>query len=307
LTQSHSPYINRFLQPDSIIPSPATPQTLNRYSYVGNQPIIYIDPSGHTYLCGESCEAEDEQTQHSVDNQAALYGITFGPGWSATSKAKTLLGIMTLAKSMKDAYNSFQNDLYHACLDNMDAPGSCSKKSTTDVEVFTTVFGDMTFKVHGTSAGWMCAANSGGFNCSAASNGGDINPKLAIHELGHTFNSVYDPKGILPYVTPYGVLGSASIYTAQGIWVAGLHTVDKTWKWDRNPGFDGYTSNGVPGVFHGSATWSDWNAPGIAVGEEFADMFMNWAFNSFSRNSAGQARYAWMSSQMGSWLNSMVP
>ncbi len=36
-----SPYINRFLQPDTIIPDPSNPQSWNRYSYVYKQPPSY--------------------------------------------------------------------------------------------------------------------------------------------------------------------------------------------------------------------------------------------------------------------------
>ena len=43
----NDPYLNRFLQPDSIIPNLYTPQSLNRYSYVNNSPINYADPTGH--------------------------------------------------------------------------------------------------------------------------------------------------------------------------------------------------------------------------------------------------------------------
>ena len=45
--RSHSPYINHFLSADTIVPSHANPQALNRYSYVLNNPIRYADPSGH--------------------------------------------------------------------------------------------------------------------------------------------------------------------------------------------------------------------------------------------------------------------
>ena len=45
------PYLNRFLQPDSIIPNLYNPQSLNRFSYVGNNPINRIDPSGHKWTC----------------------------------------------------------------------------------------------------------------------------------------------------------------------------------------------------------------------------------------------------------------
>ncbi|MFZ5875106.1 MAG: RHS repeat domain-containing protein [Nitrospirota bacterium] len=48
--------IGRFISPDAIVPSMEVPQTLNRYSYVSNNPLRYRDPSGkfevdfHLYL-----------------------------------------------------------------------------------------------------------------------------------------------------------------------------------------------------------------------------------------------------------------
>ncbi len=43
----YMPYIYRYLSPDSIVPDPANPQSLNRYSYVLNNPIRYTDSTGH--------------------------------------------------------------------------------------------------------------------------------------------------------------------------------------------------------------------------------------------------------------------
>jgi RHS repeat-associated protein len=43
----YSPYINRFLQPDSIIPDLSNPQSWNRYDYVTNRPVNFNDPTGH--------------------------------------------------------------------------------------------------------------------------------------------------------------------------------------------------------------------------------------------------------------------
>ena len=43
----YAPRIGRFAQADTIVPDPANPQALNRYSYVNNRPLVYIDPSGH--------------------------------------------------------------------------------------------------------------------------------------------------------------------------------------------------------------------------------------------------------------------
>jgi RHS repeat-associated protein len=39
--------IGRFTQADTIVPDPGNPQTLNRYAYTLNNPLKYIDPSGH--------------------------------------------------------------------------------------------------------------------------------------------------------------------------------------------------------------------------------------------------------------------
>ena len=46
----YSPKLGRFLSADTIVPGFANPQNLNRYSYVGNSPLNYTDPSGHMRL-----------------------------------------------------------------------------------------------------------------------------------------------------------------------------------------------------------------------------------------------------------------
>ncbi len=47
ISKSLSPYINRFLSADTIVLGYANPQSLNRYSYVVNDPMRYTDPTGH--------------------------------------------------------------------------------------------------------------------------------------------------------------------------------------------------------------------------------------------------------------------
>jgi RHS repeat-associated protein len=56
----YDPYLNRWIQPDSIIPDPGNPTDLDRYAYARNNPTNYVDPSGHDpYWCGgnQSCYA----------------------------------------------------------------------------------------------------------------------------------------------------------------------------------------------------------------------------------------------------------
>jgi RHS repeat-associated protein len=43
----YSPKLGRFLSADTIVPGAANPQAYNRYSYVLNNPLRYIDPTGH--------------------------------------------------------------------------------------------------------------------------------------------------------------------------------------------------------------------------------------------------------------------
>ena len=45
----YDPELGRFIQPDTIVPYPDDPQSFNRYSYCRNNPITYIDPSGHAF------------------------------------------------------------------------------------------------------------------------------------------------------------------------------------------------------------------------------------------------------------------
>ena len=43
----YSPELRRFTTPDALIPDPRNPTHFNRYTYIGNNPVNGIDPSGH--------------------------------------------------------------------------------------------------------------------------------------------------------------------------------------------------------------------------------------------------------------------
>jgi RHS repeat-associated protein len=44
--------IARWLSADTLVPDPANPQDLNRFAYVRNNPLIYVDPTGHACEVG---------------------------------------------------------------------------------------------------------------------------------------------------------------------------------------------------------------------------------------------------------------
>ncbi len=66
-----SPYINRFLQPDSIIPDQTNPQSWNRFAYVENDPINYADASGN-FKCKNSSTTFEGDCQAVIEAYLTL-------------------------------------------------------------------------------------------------------------------------------------------------------------------------------------------------------------------------------------------
>jgi hypothetical protein len=65
----YSSYLNRWIQPDTIVPDPASPQSLNRFAYTVNNPVRNVDPSGH---CG--ADASERLTEDCETVQTYLEG-----------------------------------------------------------------------------------------------------------------------------------------------------------------------------------------------------------------------------------------
>jgi len=53
--------LGHFVSPDSIIPTPGDPVSYDRFAYVRNNPMKYIDPSGHKYYCGSQGSQYDPE------------------------------------------------------------------------------------------------------------------------------------------------------------------------------------------------------------------------------------------------------
>jgi len=63
----YDPALGRFIQADTIVPSPANPQSYNRYAYVLNNPLRYTDPTGR-------CAAGDSECWALADQLYQQYG-----------------------------------------------------------------------------------------------------------------------------------------------------------------------------------------------------------------------------------------
>ncbi|TAH49791.1 MAG: hypothetical protein EYC68_16320 [Chloroflexota bacterium] len=65
--------LGRFISTDTIVPSAGNPQALNRYAYVNNNPLKYVDPSGHAQVCadgdiGGGCGGQSPQLAIQADD-----------------------------------------------------------------------------------------------------------------------------------------------------------------------------------------------------------------------------------------------
>ena len=83
----YDPKIGRFLQADPIVQAPKNSQSLNRYSYVLNNPLSYTDPSGYFSLKGFF------KKWGRVIAAVAISYVTYGAasGWATTWLAGTAL------------------------------------------------------------------------------------------------------------------------------------------------------------------------------------------------------------------------
>jgi RHS repeat-associated protein len=52
----YNAHIMHFTQPDDVIPNQYDPQTLNRYAYARNNPLVYTDPTGHFFGIDDALE-----------------------------------------------------------------------------------------------------------------------------------------------------------------------------------------------------------------------------------------------------------
>jgi len=75
VARQYDPALGRFLQADTIVPNPANPQSLNRYSYTLGNPLRYTDPSGHR--CEEPELGDPPNVQfHDFSYSAGQDGVT---------------------------------------------------------------------------------------------------------------------------------------------------------------------------------------------------------------------------------------
>lgn len=102
----YDPTLGRFAQADSIVPGGV--QGFDRYAYVNNSPLVYIDPSGYESVCGSEnsdpeCNSADNWSLPFVDSQ---YGIDFIEEWTDRNENIVREGVSDLAAALLAAHNN---------------------------------------------------------------------------------------------------------------------------------------------------------------------------------------------------------
>jgi RHS repeat-associated protein len=259
----YSPYLNRFIQPDSIVPNMMMPQMFNRFSYVGNNPINFNDPTGHVICdadgqCGKEKSIEAELWHH--------YKVKLKGNWKNKEKVAVLLGVMAVG----------------------DKFGEVLGKSGSDA--FKEVFGKMTFtwgscnECNG-SGGYTYSSNDIRFVSMAGVHYPDYMLRSinnVVHELGHAFNNLWgkSPEALLQRGmanNPLLVRGEDDGY------YYGFASRQNERTWVQNPSTS--PSEVFADQFLGW-TFNTWETEGYFGG----------------LSAQGNARSQWMSTNMSNWL-----
>jgi RHS repeat-associated protein len=267
----YSPKLGRFLSADTIVPNPYNPQHLNRFSYVTNNPLKYIDPSGHR-PCEDyqgSCLSEKQVTKiwnAKVQKPKKDFGLKFeGKGAPNDQEA------------FEEAVSQEASKMYHVyCRQQVTRfDGGCGFESPEDLYVAT--HGTTVITWSNTSVtGYYCERNANvgaeGVSCYANSRG-NITPVIAAHEMGHVFNALIANNG---QITPYTDMGNE-------------HASNLDFPAPNADIAQGHLQNDVP-----------------PHGEEYANMHSMWIFGDWPSSTGGRERRQFMDDHMYTWISRLL-
>jgi RHS repeat-associated protein len=259
----YDPQLGRFLSADTIIPGQGA-MAWDRYSYANNNPFRYIDPSGH-----EICDA-DGYCNRKVTPDMLLFrfGITLSGEWTNKDKSALVSAALAIGSAFRGT-------------------GTMSVFSA-----FRYVFGGVNFEHVSYACAEGCWGQAMGPDSvriyGAATN--YLDPRLAVHELGHVFNARAEA-AMANFESNYGGNRDNTPYAALNATFSGLDP-----NYANFPRRDDY-ENGFAGPPFGWQQSKD-----LTPNEEFADMFIGWTYNTWGNNPAGSSRSNWMNETDHMWF-----
>ena len=277
----YDPALGRFAQADSIVPPGV--QGLDRYAYVRNNPIIYIDPSGHDTQCPadgdcyETCDyncapslthandpipGSDKTRRHGGDEIELIFE-TFRdtPGWwnnNGTSEftIEEFVGLYFLYESnidgSKEKVEELAEILATITAQNLYVggfnPAYCSVGGQCDNAVFNFIAAN----IDGNSGLWgrSDAAEAYALNTGAPKFGGETELRDKISELGQM---ALDPSTVISWDREKG----PSSWGNDQSWASAL-IANKKWE-----GFNGLSRDSIyyyykDAIYFSVNQWSHW-------------------------------------------------
>lgn len=128
--------LGRWLSADTLVPEPESPQTLNRYSYVNNNPCKYKDPSGHC-IVGYSGAVQMDQYPYGTsgvcpnthswieEGNAAIEEFYNNPTYSGSADLEGALIVAGVVFVGAVAFDILITGATVACLDD----GNCTNEA----------------------------------------------------------------------------------------------------------------------------------------------------------------------------------
>jgi RHS repeat-associated protein len=190
------PALGRFAQADSMVPNPGNPLDWDRYSYVRNNPLRYVDPSGH--FCemvgsNEICSADDDSNGHWLPFWTPSELVNNLWGWSIEGVWET-----SESSAIVSAGFAIQNYI--------------NKAGGNGQEWIRTYIGKVRFKRDVLSSMFFSVNKKGGVVMWRSvirlpASGWDVG--VVVHELGHVLDNKWIPAGFFPETYTGGGLSDA--------------------------------------------------------------------------------------------------
>jgi RHS repeat-associated protein len=268
-TRWYDPYLNRWIQPDNIIPDSYNPLDWDRYSYTRNNPIKYRDPTGNIpcFEDGYCINGRYSSADH-LRYLARLYGIIFNDNWNEDYKWAVIAGVEAVGDTLSKAIGSASSVLTFRDVfgikgnDKFKFTWGCSECSKMAI---TAGAREIKFKQMYEEKAYLGRT---------AIDALFMNTTLVVHELFHAFENATEV------------------------------TLDNGTKYKeaRSTLPSHYSREGLADPF---MTWQQSND--TTNGEIFADMGIGWIYNQWNTEDPGHLLAAqmshWMENQMPNFIN----
>ena len=287
----YDPAVGRFVQADTIIPRGV--QGLDRYAYTANNPVRYVDPSGHSY-CDSKYAAEDVECYDTTRILSEFYGISLVAGNGGKFTEEEISAIYAAVQAVGAKFSQAigggltSGEAFKQVYDNI-----TFLKGTKNADG--TTYSGLSDECKGIASGG-CTSGAHLINFASMAGAGFLgarstlrNRNNVVHELGHAFAST--STGKKAYVDLGKTISNDPSTYGRGIL----------------PESYGFAS--AFGTFDWQMSYTDPETPN----EIFADQFLGWTFNTWYDGTWGEfdrdlainqadARSTWMKTYMASYL-----